>query len=222
MLSYSQILEVAGNLIYVALGLAALYGVFLVVLLIRRIAQKRFASAAAEAQFVETVRDYLQRGDLTGLVQYCDTPELWNKAAPQLVLVAVANAERTPAKIKLALAEKFERDILSEIEFRTSWVATIVKSAPMLGLLGTVIGMISAFDQISQMKQTGMDATSLAKDISFALFTTAIGLAVAIPLVLAGAAIHVRIGKLQDSVQLTIGEILDAWERSPVAQGRAS
>ena len=92
----------------------------------------------------------------------------------------------------------------------------------MLGLLGTVIGMIGAFDQIASMKQTGMDATSLASDISFALFTTAIGLAVAIPLVMAGAAIHVRIGKLQDSVQQTIGEVLESWEHSPARKGAVS
>ncbi|HSG70729.1 MAG TPA: MotA/TolQ/ExbB proton channel family protein, partial [Planctomycetaceae bacterium] len=52
----------------------------------------------------------------------------------------------------------------------------------------------------------------LANDISFALFTTAMGLAVAIPLVLAGAALHVRIGKLQDSVQQVIGDFLADWD----------
>lgn len=211
MLSYTAILNIAGYLIYAAMGLSALYGVFLVVLLIRRIRQKRFANARAEAEFSETAQDYLQKGDIPGLFEYCDTPTLWNKAVPQLVMVAAGNADKPLNKIRHTLAEKFERDILAEIEYRTAWISTIVKSAPMLGLLGTVIGMINAFGKIATMKQTGMDATSLATDISFALVTTAMGLTVAIPLVVAGAAIHVRLGKLQDSVQETLGEILDEW-----------
>ena len=57
------------------------------------------------------------------------------------------------------------REILADLEYRTSWIATIVKSAPMLGLLGTVIGMISAFQDIAAMKQTGMDPSALAAPI---------------------------------------------------------
>ena len=54
----------------------------------------------------------------------------------------------------------------------------------------------------------------LLVNISFALFTTAAGLTVAIPLVLAGNAIHVRIGKLQDAVQEHLGGFLDALEEA--------
>jgi biopolymer transport protein ExbB len=212
MLSYEAILTAFGNVIYVALGAAAIYGVFLVILLMRRVAQKRFSSLRAEAEFSETVREYLRNKDFESVASHCDSPALWNKAAPQLILLAISHPELSINKLRQLLAEKFERDILADIEYRTSWVATIVKSAPMLGLLGTVVGMINAFGKIASMKQTGMDATALANDISFALFTTAMGLAVAIPLVLAGAALHVRIGKLQDSVQQVIGDFLADWD----------
>ena len=82
----------------------------------------------------------------------------------------------------------------------------------MLGLLGTVVGMINAFGKIAAATDTGTDPKALANDISFALFTTALGLTIAIPLVLAGAAVHVRIGKLQDSVQDQLGEFLDDFD----------
>jgi biopolymer transport protein ExbB/TolQ len=107
------------------------------------------------------------------------------------------------------LGERFDRDVLSDLEFQTSWIATIVKSAPMLGLLGTVVGMINAFGKIAAMQQSGSDPSQLAGDISFALSTTAIGLTIAIPLVLAGNFLHVRIGRLQDSVQQHLGEFAD-------------
>ena len=215
--SLAPILEIAGNVIYVALALAALYGVFLVILIVRRIHQKRFGSTRAAADFLQQVRDFLQRKDYDAARQLCDSPPFWAKAAPQLMIVALANRSQPPSKLRRLLAEKFERDILAELEYRTSWINTIVKAAPMLGLLGTVIGMINAFAKIASMQQQGSDPSALAGDISFALFTTAMGLTVAIPLVLAGAMIHVRLGKLQDSVQEHLGEFLEDLEASETA-----
>ncbi|NOX55868.1 MAG: MotA/TolQ/ExbB proton channel family protein, partial [Planctomycetes bacterium] len=196
----TSILEIGGNAIYAVMGLVALYGVFLVIFLLRRIAQKRFSSRSAEEAFLEEVRVELEARNFDGVAELCDSPRYWAKAVPQLILVALENRKRSPAKIRRLLAEKFERDVLADLEYRLSWINTIVKSAPMLGLLGTVVGMINAFGKIAAASQTGADPSKLANDISFALFTTALGLTIAIPLVLAGAMINVRIGKLQDSV----------------------
>jgi len=203
------VLQSFGYLIYTAMALVALYGIFTVVLIFRRIAQKRFRSQAAAGEFLDECRQYLKQGDLEAVADLCDSPPYWAKATPQLILVALANRDRNPTKLRRLLAEKFERDILAELEYRTSWVATIVKSAPMLGLLGTVIGMIMAFSKIAAAGQSGTDPKLLATDISFALITTALGLTIAIPLVMGGNVINVRMGKLQDSVQQDLGEILD-------------
>lgn len=208
----SPILEYAGTGIYIALALLAVYGVFCVILLVRRIAQKRFASQSAADRFLEDVRESLLKQDFAAVQELCDSPPFWSKAVPQLILVALANRERGTKKLRQLLAEKFERDVLADLEYRTSWINTIVKSAPMLGLLGTVIGMIAAFGKIAAAQQTGTDPSALANDISFALFTTAAGLTIAIPLVMAGAMIHVRIGRLQDSVQQHLGEFLDDFD----------
>lgn len=204
-----QILDIAGKAIYTALAIVAVYGVFSVILLVRRIAQKRFLTSSAADQFLDQVNDNLQKRDFNAIAELCDSPAYWSKAVPQLILVALQNLESSPIKLRRLLGERFERDVLADLEYRTSWIATIVKSAPMLGLLGTVVGMIGAFGKIAAAQQTGMDPTALASDISLALLTTAIGLTIAIPLVLAGNMIHVRIGKLQDSVQLHLGMFVD-------------
>ena len=198
--------------IYGTQAVVALFGLFFVILLVRRIAQKRFSSASASEQFLEDVRERLARKDFEGVVALCDSPPYWSKAVPQLILVAMENLSRPAAKLRRLLAEKFEREILADFEYGTSWVATVVKAAPMLGLLGTVIGMINAFGKIAAAQSTGTDPKQLAGDISFALLTTAIGLFTAIPLVLAGNMLHVRIGKLQDSVQHDLGVFLDDLE----------
>ena len=215
----SGILTAAGNAIYSALALVALYGAFCVVLLVRRIAQKRFASKSSSEQFMEEVRDNMKKKNFDGVVELCDSPRYWSKAVPQLMLVALENRKRGMAKLRQLLSERFEREILADLEYRTSWIATVVKTAPMLGLLGTVTGMINAFAKIASATQT--DPKQLADDISFALFTTAIGLSIAIPLVLAGNMIHVRIGKLQDTVQEDLGEFLDDLQTAEAETGGA-
>lgn len=206
------VLDWSGPIIYTSLAAAALYGVFCVVLLLRKIQEKRFASDGAAAEFLERVRDHLARRDFDGAAALCDSPPYWSKAAPQLVLVALANRDRPLPKLRRMLAERFEREVLADLEYRHSWIGTIVKSAPMLGLLGTVCGMILAFRKIALTQQTGTDPSQLADNISLALFTTAMGLTVAIPLVLLGALVQVRIGKLQDSVQEHVGAFLDDLE----------
>ena len=112
--------------------------------------------------------------------------------------------------------EKFSRDVLAQFEARNSWVNTIVKSAPMLGLLGTVSGMIAAFGKIAGSGESGVKPADLANDISFALFTTAYGLAIAIPLVVLGAMAQTRISRLQDSVEESMGYFFDDLEAAQV------
>ena len=201
--------KIIDNSIYGMLALVGLYGVFQIILLLRRIRQKRFASEAAAQQFLDDVRGMLEKRDFQGVADLCDSPPYWSKVVPQLMLVALDNRNLGPAALRRLLGERFERDVLSDLEYRMSWVATCIKCAPMLGLLGTVVGMINAFGKIAAASSTGTDPKSLAYDISFALFTTAIGLMIAIPLVMAGNMIRVRMGKLQDDVQQHLGEFVE-------------
>lgn len=205
-------IDIANNSVYPAQGIVALYGVFCVILVFRRIFAKRFKSPAAAEQFLGELRELLQRRDFDGVAQRCDSPPYWSKAVPQLILVALANKSREAGELRRMLAEKFERDVLADLAYRMSWINTVVKTEPMLGLLGTVLGMISAFGKISLGQKGGADPTMLAGDISFALVTTAVGLIIAIPLVLCMSLINVRLGRLQDGVQQYLGAFLDDFD----------
>ena len=215
----AQILDFAGLAIYGALGVAALLGLFVTVLLVRRVAQKRFTNAAAGDEFVDDCLARLESRDYAGITELCDSPPYWSKATPQLVQVAVENRHLPPARLRRTVAERFERDVLADLEYRSSWVATIVKTAPMLGLLGTVVGMISAFAKIAASGSTGTDPTALASDIAVALNTTASGLAIAIPMVLAGNLLQNKISKLQDGVEERLGRFLDGLIEAEAAGG---
>lgn len=67
---------------------------------------------------------------------------------------------------------------MGQLEKNVSWVSLFIAVAPMLGFMGTVIGMILAFDKISSAG--GLDASLIAADIKVALLTTVFGLIVAI------------------------------------------
>ena len=171
----NQILQFVGPVIYVSLALAALYGIFLVLLLLRKISQKRFGRATGE-EFADDVRELTQAGNYEDLVELCDSPVTGVRRAPQLILVAMENRDLPVGKLRQFLVEKFERDVLADLDYRYSWIGTISKTAPMLGLFGTVSGMILAFDKIAQASAAGtLDPSSLATEISLALFTTAAG-----------------------------------------------
>jgi biopolymer transport protein ExbB/TolQ len=105
--------------------------------------------------------------------------------------------------------------VLSDIEQRLSWVNTVIKSAPMVGLFGTVIGMMGAFGKLAGAANVSPDV--LAQDISVALVTTASGLAIAIPLVLVMASINIRIRKMEDLVGAGLGRVLDTLRDAATA-----
>ena len=200
------------NLIYPMQAIAAVYGLFLTILVFRRIAQKRFRTQAAADDFLNQVSERLQGRQFDSVAELCDSPPYWSKAVPQLILIALANRERPIAKLRQLLSETFEREVLAELDYQLSWVNTVVKTAPMLGLQGTVLGMIAAFAKIASSQRTGVDPSKLATDISFALITTAVGLMIAIPLVMCMASMQVRIGRLTDAVQHQLGRFLDELE----------
>jgi len=77
--------------------------------------------------------------------------------------------------------ERAEAIVHAELKRGVSSLATIGSTAPFVGLFGTVVGIMHAFQQISTSKSTGIGA--VAGGISEALITTAVGLFVAIPAV---------------------------------------
>src|SRR5438132_3543340 len=88
--------------------------------------------------------------------------------------------------------ERAEAIVHAELKRGLGGLATIGSTAPFVGLFGTVVGILNAFQQISRQKETGLGA--VAGGISEALVTTALGLFVAIP---AGMMFNYFIGKVE-------------------------
>lgn len=184
-----------GNATYGFLAAVALLGAFFVVLLYRRIGQVRFKNEESQEDFLGQLEEHLSTGNYDAIVDQCEGDR---RAMPQLVLLAVTNRELGYQKLRTLVADRFRRDVLSDLEYKVSWVVTCIKTAPMLGLYGTVLGMMGAFGKLAS--GNNVDPASLAGDISLALITTALGLTIAIPLIMCVNAINVRIRKMEDLV----------------------
>ncbi len=198
--------DVAAIIIYVVLGLIALWGAFCTIMVWRRVAEKRFASEDLQSEFLDEVEEALAKGDFDDAGECCqDDP----RAVPQLALLAITNRKVGYAKVRQLMLDRFQSDVLSDLEYRLSWIYTVIKTAPMAGLLGTVVGMMGAFGKLKTEAKVMPD--QLAGDIMVALITTACGLAIAIPLVLCTASINVRIRKMEALVSLGVTRFLECF-----------
>ncbi len=184
-----------GNSTYLALALVAVWGAYCTVMVLRRIGQCRFRDEEAQEEFLGQLEDHLGGGNFDGVVDLCEGDR---RAVPQLVLLAVSNRTLSFNKLRTLVADRFRRDILSDVEYRISSITTVIKTAPMLGLFGTVLGMMAAFGKLASGKQVKPE--DLAGDISLALITTALGLMIAIPLIMASNSINVRLKQMEDLV----------------------
>ncbi len=94
-----------------------------------------------------------------------------------------------------------------KLEHRLGYVSLIAQISPMLGLLGTVDGMVSAFDVIARSTTTPKPS-ELADGIGRALVTTLVGLVIAIPAIIYYQFVHNRLNRLVAEVGMISGELM--------------
>ncbi len=167
----SLIFTWVGNLCYLLLAAVALWGAYFVVLVLSRINAKRFKTEDDQDAFVDSLEEPLRRGDFKAVQQACEGDK---RALPMLINLACANRRMGFAKTQQYILDRFQRDVIADLDVRIAWVVTVIKTAPMLGLFGTVVGMMGAFGKLADPGAT-TSPTELAGDIRVALETTAIG-----------------------------------------------
>jgi biopolymer transport protein ExbB/TolQ len=146
------------------------------------------AARKQSREFAPAVAGALREGKLEEAIKIADRYKKSHLAKVVVAGLQEFQAHQMSAEIsgeeieasKRAL-ERSEAIVHAELKRGVSGLATIGSTAPFVGLFGTVVGIINAFQGISTEKSTGLGA--VAGGISEALVTTAIGLFVAIPAV---------------------------------------
>jgi biopolymer transport protein TolQ len=127
----------------------------------------------------------------------------WQRSAPKLEHAPDAVRESTRERIERAMAITIQRE-MERLERWMIFLASVASAAPFIGLFGTVWGIMNSFAAIATMRNTNL--TVVAPGIAEALFATAIGLATAIPAVLAYNKISTDLGRYAGRLEAFAGE----------------
>lgn len=210
-MSVNDLAQRMGDACYGFLALNFFWGLFCVIMAFRRVWQLSFRNRQQQQAFMEELIPKLDAGQYAQAAEMCAEDR---RALPQLANVAILNRNIGFDALKQSLTELLTQDVLGELEYRTGWIATTIKSGPLLGLFGTVLGMMAAFGRIGGGEK--VQPSQIADEISIALICTAMGLATAIPFNFLLAAINIRIRRLQESLASGLVQVLEHFRKRNV------
>jgi biopolymer transport protein ExbB len=125
--------------------------------------------------------------------------------------LSLQGAVRRREDIEIAMEESM-MEIVPRLEKRTAYVALASSIATLLGLLGTIMGLIQAFTAVANANPAEK-ADLLSASISVAMNTTAFGLMVAIPLLIVHAVLTSKTGDIVDSLEMATVKALNVFSR---------
>ncbi len=164
--------------------------------------------------FVRAFRDNIAEGNLSQAAELCEA----HAASPlaRIARAGLGHHGQGSDMIRFMVTEVVAQESV-ELERFQSVLGTVAYISPLLGLFGTVSGMIKAFDVIS--KHTVVDPPLLAAGISEALITTFAGLLVAIPVVVMDRYVQSRSEKISHELEKKSVAIAEALiKESPSTQ----
>jgi len=155
-------------------------------------------------EFLNGVRTVLKRNNIVEAISICDaTPG----PVARVVKTAILHREHERERIREAI-EQAGADEVPRLEEKLNLIATIAQIAPLLGLLGTVLGFIELF-QTLQAQGLYAHVGTLSGGIQRALISAAAGIAVAIPAHASYNYLVSRINKIVLDMERAAAEILN-------------
>ncbi len=159
-----------------------------------------FRALGVDPAWVERLLDAMRRGDFETASQWCNgKSQPATRVAEGMAKTFVNRPDRVEAE-----ARRIGTLELRRLEKGLSVMAFIAQAAPLLGLLGTVLGMVDLFLGLQGSSQGQIDVGALSSGIWKALLTTAAGLTVAVPS-LAG---HAYLASRTDRVRMDLGDLV--------------
>jgi len=200
--SFLQMLVRRAGLIEVVIGGMSFYLIALVVWM-------GFQYRKSVAVPDDLVRDV---GELLGQKRYSEAYQRLLLSTSFLARVLAAGVRKLPGGQGPALRamEMANDDATMEMEHRTTYLATVGTLGPMIGLVGTVYGMILSFRVIASAGSSPQ-ASQLAAGISTALFATLEGIALSIPAIYFYAVFRNRIARLSLEVAMAAEGLLEQF-----------
>ena len=189
-----RFMQDGGTFMYIILGIF-IFGL--------AIAIERFLHLSAvklnNRKMWKQLQPFLHKGDIKSLDSITKQS---NTGIAKMFAYGIAQSQhgRRSDDIELAMEEGL-MEILPRLEKRTPYLATFANIATLLGLLGTIMGLISAFTAVANV-DPAEKANLLSASISVAMNTTAFGLMAAIPLLLTFSYLQSKTTEIVDSLEM--------------------
>jgi biopolymer transport protein ExbB len=194
-------------------GGVLMFPIMLVSVIALAITFERFVTLRRAAvdvrEFMDTMRTVLRQGRIQEALDACEE----NRGPVARILKAgLLKHDRPKEDIRQAIEDAGHLEV-PRLERYMSGLATCASVAPLLGLLGTVQGMIKAFAKIQDL-QGQVNPSDLAEGIGNALITTAAGLAIAIPALVVYNYFVSRVDNLVLEMEVSSSELVDLLTKS--------
>jgi biopolymer transport protein ExbB len=175
-MNFLEIVEAGGIMMYplALLSMTAVVLIFIYLITIRR-------NAVVSDRFMDAAEAMIRKRDYLGLIAYCHRQNGCMARITQKTLDFLTKYPMASFGGVREVAEAEGSRQAGLLGSRITYLADIGAIAPMVGLLGTVLGMIKSFLQVASGDIQGVRQMELAEGVSEALITTAAGLMIGIP-----------------------------------------
>ncbi|WNO08964.1 MotA/TolQ/ExbB proton channel family protein [Teredinibacter sp. KSP-S5-2] len=202
-------------------GGAFMYPIAVVLVLGLALAIERWvfltAAKSTNRRAFDRMLPLLKKKDYAGVV---DLARASKAPVGRIVASGIARMQQTPRREDIELAmEEGVMEVVPRLEKRTPYLATLANIATLLGLLGTIMGLIAAFTAVANA-EPAEKATLLSQSISVAMNTTAFGLISAIPLLLLHAMLQSKTTEIVDSLEMAGVKCLNIMSNSNAFVGK--
>ncbi len=164
--------------------------------------------------FMAQVQKLVMANNIDRAIKLCNAAT--NAALPKVIKAGLTRANKGEMEIANAI-EEASLEVLPQVQKRTNSLTSLAQVATYLGLLGTIFGMIQAFEAVASAAPE-QKASALAAAISIAMYTTAFGLIVAIPCM----AVHLLLSNITQKIVQEIDQYSVKLENLLVSRGKGT
>ena len=159
----------------------------------------------APPDVIETIESHLDNNDVQGAYEFCEQNPNY---LTNIMVAALPKVSHGFDSMEQAASDVGEEEAI-KLHAKISWLSLIGNIAPLLGLLGTVSGMLTAFGVIEN--STNPNPAELAGGIKEALVTTMLGLVVAVPVMVGFFFFRNRVVKIVLEISAITEDMLDRF-----------
>lgn len=196
-------------------------GVFAGAITFERLFYVFFRANINATAFMAQIQKLIMANNIDRAIKLCNAEP--HAALPRVVKAGLTRANRTEKEIENAIDEA-TLEVAPLVNKRTTYLPMLANVATLLGLLGTILGLVIAFQAVAKASAETKQ-TMLANGISVAMFTTAGGLFVAIPTIVMHSIVSNRSNKILDDVDqygLKTVNLLTARRRGTLKEDAAA